>query len=180
MEANPIEVMSMLQIYWNREELEKKISRKDSPAIYFDLEIHFIVNGADIAGGATTNCRFFFTQHYGALQFLFPETLGDKDLHIVPRDNNVVGEGFDNYLTLQPGSDRLSIRYWGSEPGNVYHTIEVPLQQFVKAVVVANERLLREAAEIWPKVAQDNNYIELQEEIAIVKEWYRDRFGSVL
>lgn len=170
----------MLQINWNQEELNKMISGTNPPAIFFDLEIHFIVNGADITGGATTNCRFFFTQHYGALQFLFPETLGDKDLHIVTRDNNIVGEGFDYYLTLQPESDSLSIRYWGSEPGNVYHKVEVPLQEFVKVIVVANERLLREAAEILPEVTQDDDYIELREEIAIVKEWYRKRYGATL
>lgn len=169
----------MLQITWNRKELEEKIL-SPPPTISSDLEIHFMVNGADITGGATTNCRFFFTQHYGALQFLFPETLGNEDLHIVSRDNIIVGEGFEYSLTLQPESDSFSIRYWGRGPGRVFHTIEVPLREFVKVIVVANERLLREAAEILPEVTQDNDYIELQEEIAIVKEWYRDRYGAAL
>jgi len=167
----------MIQIVWNRKELEATIL-SPPPTISSDLEIHFMVNGADITGGATTNCRYFFTQHYGALQFLFPETLGNENLHIAPRDNVIVGEVFEYSLTLQPGLDGLSIRYWGRGPGRVFHTIEVPLREFVRAVIEANKRLLREAVEIWPDVMFDDEFVELLEEIAIMEKWFWERYGS--
>jgi hypothetical protein len=171
--------MSMLQIYWNRKELEEKMLTPP-PTLSSDLEIHFMINGADITGGATTNCRFFFTQHYGALQFLFPETLGDENVHINSRDSDIVGEGFEYSLTLQPESDSLSIRYWGRGPGRVFHTIEVSLREFVEAIIEANKTLLKEAVEIWPDMLYDDDFVELLEEIAIMKEWFWERYGSVL
>src|SRR5690606_30470639 len=123
----------------------------------------------------------FFSLIYAVLRNHYPEELGEKELYWHSSDNSVGGEGYDFYLDPQPDSDKLTIRYLVcDEPGMVYRTVETTMRDFVKAVIVANKQLLKQAADIRPDLMFDKDFSELLQEVLIIKEWFYRRYGESL
>lgn len=52
----------------------------------------------------------------------------------------------------------------------------VSLDRFTRAGVQANEEFLRETREVWPNVVLTDEYQWMLEDIATLRQWYRERY----
>lgn len=168
----------MTRITWENSELEVEIQSDDFRYGFGDytLSLKLLINNINIIGNPNTNLRLFFTQLYGAFQYLDPKRLGSKNLHI-ENDNCISGEGFNFYLT--PKTEYLNmilIKYQRTDMVGEYKQIQVPFKEFIEGVLISNEHLFKQAFEIRPDLKADTELIELKEEMEIIKKWYADRF----
>ncbi len=172
-----------VQMIWNRKKLEDSI-RVVSATHYdpetwkgFEMVFHFFIDDVDIIGGALTYFDFLFVNINWVFHRLDPEHIAQEKMHFASDEPEaeVSGTGFEFTVTLLSDHETLLVDYMSAQM-NYHAQTTVPLRRFTRAVVQANEEFLRETWEVWPEVVLTDEYRCLIDDIATLREWYRERY----
>lgn len=175
-----------VEMVWNRKELETDIqNQKISPWRYspgtwrdFEMVFHFFINDVDIIGGASTYFEFLFSNLNWVFHRFDPEHIPQEKMHYASDEPEaeVVGTGFEITVSLLDDHETVLIDYMSAQMSIHRARTTVSLKKFAKVVVQANEEFLRESREVWSEVVQTNHYQWMLEDIATLREWYRERY----
>ncbi len=176
-----------VRMIWNRKELEDRI-QKVSATPYrsdiwkgFEMVFHFFINDVDIIGGALTYFDSLLVNINWVFHRLDPEHIPQEKTHFASDEPEakVSGTVFEFTVTLSDDRETVLIDYMSAQM-NYYTRTTVPLKRFARAVVQANEEFLQEARGIWPEVVLTTYYQWLVDDIATLREWYRERYHEEL
>ncbi len=176
-----------VQMVWNRKELEDRI-REVSATPYrsdiwkgFEMVFHFFIDDIDIIGGALTYFEPLLVNINWVFHRLDPEHIPQEKTHFASDEPEakVSGTVFEFTVTLSDDRETVLVDYMSAQM-NYHARTTVPLKRFTRAVVQANEEFLREAWGVWPEVVLTTDYQWLVDDIATLREWYRERYHEEL
>ncbi|CAG0987288.1 hypothetical protein METP2_02349 [Methanosarcinales archaeon] len=172
----------MIRITWNNKELEEEIlseNFKEGGFGYLNLTLKMFIDSVDIIGGSFTFVKIFFNQLYGAFKCIDSEGFRNIKLFAAP-DNRISAHGAEFYLNSKKNKDLILIKYQRVDMINEYKHIEVSFKELIKGVLESNEHLFNQVLEIHPGIKNDPEFIQLKQEMEIVKGWYKNRYGKQL
>ncbi|WFN34576.1 hypothetical protein L1S32_00190 [Methanogenium sp. S4BF] len=178
----------MIQIVWNRNELEDRtrnvVSKlRYNPHLTFEMGFHLFIADIDIIGGAYTMFDslffFIFSDLYWIIKEMNPEYLDPEEMnYLTDGPEGVSGPGFEFTITLQDNKTLLFDYQSGAMIDHAQTT--APLREFVETFVQADEEYLREALNVWPELGSSDFYLRKVTDISILRKWYERRYGVLI
>ncbi len=176
----------MMQIVWNREELERNIrlEKGEFRLLDFWMPVQLYINGVDITGldtvpgGDISRIDDLFLSIFFAFKSIDPEKLGDKEFYFIGSfEDEVFAGGFKFYIDHDKQADNLTIRY-SNFVHRKFQSISIPLKQFTEGFLLSTKELLEEVKSIDPAYCSHEEIVILQDNMAIIRNWYKERYGS--
>lgn len=168
---------------WNRKELEDRILKISAPHCQpntwkdFEMEFHFFIDDIDIIGGGFTYFYPLLVNIPWVFHRLDPEHI-PQEMHFGSNEPEaeVSGTGFEFTVSLLDDHETVLVDYMSAQMSIHRAQTTVSLDRFTRSVVQAIEEFLREAREVWPNVVLTDEYQWMLEDIATLREWYRERY----
>jgi len=178
----------MFKIVWNKKDVEQGIKSGTGEAgpLGFLTPIQVYVNGIDISGldevpnGNVTHFDGLFLEFFHVFHSIDPGNLQEEKFHMVSNvKNRVYGGSFDLYVHHDKGSDILTLKYRNFvHPEN--RILEIPLQDFTDGLLQSAIEMLAEVLRVKPEFKEDIYYLVLKEDMELVQNWYRGRYGTAV
>lgn len=177
----------MLKIIWDKEIFARKIrSGEEKHILDFWMPVQIIVDGTDLTGleenpkGEISQIFDAFVNLYYIFKLIDPGTFGNTNFNFESNvENEVSGGGFTWRMFPDIPGDLIRIKYhhFMLKPGE-FRIINTSLREFAQGLLISTKEVLDDILAIDHGYQTEDEYIILVQNMNVIHQWYRNRYGS--
>jgi hypothetical protein len=175
----------MFRVVWDKQEIKKGICSNEGEHFFldFNVPVQIYIDDVDITNHKelswdTTNFWGLFLNLLYVFQSIDPEKLSGKQFCFRSNiKNKVFGGRFEFYVDLDRTTDALTVRY-SNQLIEEFCSLQLSLRDFSEGIISSESDILDFITMVAPEQTNDDSYLCLRNSLAIVQEWYRERYGD--
>ncbi len=176
----------MIRVTWSWDDIKREISTgislspPESSNFFGYTNLHLLIDGVDIIGGAYTPIVHFFGFSFSALSTLDPSYFHDRVVRFRAENRNfncVYGAGFQFCLHLHvvKSAGVLQVTY-ESAAGSKAGILAIPVRSFVTGLIESYRQFDTDLIGMYPAMCRVRKIRWLEEDAGTIKDWCTARF----